>query len=68
MHGSAKVHFGAHLCEVLKIRKELRDRNWHRPVDDDADRGGAEIVHHEHNRIREIGIGQFISRNEEDCS
>src|SRR6267142_169789 len=35
-NGSAEVHFVAHLREMLKIRKELRDRSSHRPVDDDA--------------------------------
>src|SRR6267142_1725769 len=67
-NGSAEVHFVAYLRELLKIRKELRDSNRHRPVDDDADRGGPEVVHHEHNRASEMGIGQFISRNEKDCS
>ena len=64
-NGSAKVHFVAHLREALEIRKQTRDRNRHRPVNDDADRGGTEVVHHEHNRVREIGIGQ-VSRDEED--
>ena len=67
VNGSAEVHLVAHLREALEIGKETRDRNRHRPVDDDADRGGTEVVHHEHNRVREIGIGQVVSRDEEDC-
>jgi hypothetical protein len=51
-----EVHFVAHLREVLKIREELRARNWHRPVDDNTDRGGPEILHHEHNRVRESAV------------
>ncbi len=66
-NGSAEVHLVAHLREALEIRKETRDRNRHRPVDDDADRGGSEVVHHEQNRVREIGIVQVLSRDEEDC-
>jgi len=67
VNGSAEVHLVAHLREALEIGKETRDRNRHRPVDDDADRGGTEVVHHQHNRGREIGIGQVVSRDEENC-
>src|SRR5437660_10686138 len=67
VNGSAEVHLVAHLREAVEIGKKTRDRNRHRPVDDDADRGGTEVVHHEHNRVREIGIGQVVSRYEENC-
>src|SRR2546430_15253874 len=43
VNGSAEVHLVAHLREALEIGKETRDRNRHRPVDDDADRGGTEV-------------------------
>jgi hypothetical protein len=66
VNGSAKVHLVAHLREALEIGKETRDRNRHRPVDDDADRGWTEVVHHEHNRVREIGIGQVVSSDQEN--
>ena len=67
LNGSAEVHLVGHPLETLKFRKESRDRNWHRFVDDDAHRGRTEVVHHEHDRVRELGIGQIISRDEEDC-
>src|SRR5271163_5187190 len=63
---SAEVHPIAHRREALEIGKETRHRYLHRPVDDDADRGGTEIVHYEHDRVREHGIGQGVSRNDQD--
>jgi len=53
---STEVHLVFYLPQALEIGKEMRDRDFGRPVDHEADRGGPEIVHHEHDRVCEKWI------------
>ena len=66
LDGTAEVNLVVQLRQVFDVGKHARHCNVRRPVDDDAGRGGTDIVHHQHHRAFEIGIGQLRPRDEED--
>lgn len=63
---AAEVHLAGQLCKLFQAWKQLRNGNGRGFVDDDADRPRGEIVHHEHDRIGEIGVGQTCSSHEQN--
>ena len=57
LDGTAEVHLIVELPEAFELGKKLRNRNLRGPVDDDAAGGRTDVVHDEHDRVLEIGIG-----------
>ena len=64
---AAEVHLVVQLREAFEIGKKTRDSQLRGPVDDNAGGGRTDVVHHQHNRVLEIGIGQLGASDEEDC-
>src|SRR5215469_9377665 len=66
LDGSTEVHLVVQLAEAFEVRKYLGDGNLRGPVDDQAYRGGTEVVHHQHDRVGEIRIAQVTLGDEKD--
>jgi hypothetical protein len=57
--GTAEVHLVIQRRQVLEFGKKTRDGNPGGPVDDDAGRGGTDVVHHQDDRVFEVGVRQL---------